>query len=144
MKNHLIQFLLFRSIVILSVLGLVAYAGDEKSNAPDSLKAELTEQHEVQLSWMGTQSASQFGVYRAEVKKVSEDLDYSKLEFTKLETVKENEFTDKILIEDTEGQLLPELVVYYVATIDKSGKQGDKSNYAEVNLSMESKEKIIN
>ena len=143
MKNHLIQSL-FRSIVILSVLGFIAYAGDEKSNAPDSLKAELTEQHEVQLSWIGNQSASQFGVYRAEVNKISKDLDYSKLEFTKLETVEENKFTDNILSEDTEDQPLPELVVYYVAAIDKSGKEGDKSNYVEVNLLMKSKEKIIN
>lgn len=143
MKNHVIQSL-FRSIVILSVLGLVAYAGDEKSNAPDSLKAELTEQHEVQLSWIGAHNVSQFGVYRAEVNKTSDDLDYSKLKFTKLEVVKEAKFTDKILSENKEDQPLPKLVVYYVATIDKSGKEGDKSNYAEVNLTMESEKKIIN
>ena len=143
MKKYVIQSLL-RSIVILSVLGLVAFAGDKESNAPDSLKAELTEQQEIQLSWIGAQNAPQFGVYRAEVNKMSEDLDYSKLEFSKLEVVKDTKFTDKVLTEGNKDQPLPKLFVYYVTTIDKTGKEGDKSNYAEVSLSMKAKEKIIN
>jgi hypothetical protein len=133
-----------RTIVILMLAGFVVLAGDKKSKETDSLKAELTEQQEIQLSWMGTDNAAQFAVYRAEVNEVSEDLDYSKLEFTKVEAVKEAKFTDKILTESDKDQPLPALLVYYVATIDKAGKEVDKSSYAEVSLSMQEKDKLIN
>lgn len=142
MKNHVSSILL--SIVIILLAGLVAFAGDSKAKAPDSLKAELTDQQEIQLSWMGSENAAQFAVYRAEVSKVSEKLDYSKLEFTKVGVVKEAKFTDKILTESEKDQPLPALFVYYVTAIDKAGKEGDKSNYAEVNTSMKAKAEIIN
>ena len=135
---------LLRSIVILSLAGFIALAGDQKAKAPDSLKAELTDQQEIQLSWMGADNAAQFGIYRAEVNTVTEDLDYSKLEFTKVEVVKEAKFTDKILTESNKDQPLPSLFVYYVTSIDKSGKEVGKSNYAEVSLSTKSKEKMLN
>ena len=143
MKNQVFSSLL-RSIAILSLAGFIAFAGDKKVKAPDSLKAELTEQQEIQLSWIGADNAAQFAVYRAEVDQVTEDLDYSKLEFTKLEVVKEAAFTDKILTESNKDQPLPAMLVYYVASIDKAGKEVDKSSYAEVSLSMQEKSKLIN
>lgn len=142
MKNRMFSFLF--SIVILLLAGFVAFAGDSKVKAPDSLKAELTEQQEIQLSWLGADNATQYGVYRAEVNKVTEDLDYTKLKFTKVEVVKEAKFTDKILTESNKDRPLPALLIYYVTAIDKAGKEGDKSNYAEVSSAMKSKGEMIN
>jgi hypothetical protein len=133
-----------RTIVILMLAVFVVLAGDKKSKDSDSLKAELTDQEEVQLTWNGTDNAAQFAVYRAEVNKVTEDLDYAKLEFTKVETVKEAKFTDKMLTENDKDQPLPALLVYYVAALDKAGKEIDKSSYAEVSLPMQEKSKMIN
>ena len=135
---------LLRGIILLSFAGFIAFGGERKVEAPDSLKAELTDQQEIQLSWMGADNATQFGVYRAEVSNATEDLDYSKLEFTKVEIAKEAKFTDMILTESNTDQPLPALLVYYVVALDRAGKEGEKSNYAEISLSMKSKEKIIN
>lgn len=133
-----------RTIAILLLAVFVVLAGEKKSKDSDSLKAELTDQQEIQLSWTGTDNAAQFAVYRAEVNKVTEDLDYSKLEFTKVEAVKEAKFTDMILTESKKDQPSPALLVYYVATIDKAGKEIAKSSYAEVSLPMQEKSKMIN
>ena len=143
MKNQVFSSLL-RSIAILMLAGFVVFAGDKKSKDQDSLKAELTDQQEIQLSWIGADNAAQFAVYRAEVDQVTEDLDYSKLEFTKLEVVKEAKFIDTFFTESSKDQPLPSLVIYYVTSIDKAGKESDKSSYAEVSLSMSPKQKMIN
>ncbi len=133
-----------RSIFLVTLAGFIAFAGEDKAKAPDSLKAELTEEQNIQLNWIGTENAKQFGIYRAEVYEMPQDLDYSELKFTKVETVKKPEYTDKVLTEEAKTESSPALLVYYVTAIDKAGKEGTRSDYAEVNLLVEPEEKTIN
>lgn len=142
MKQNLFSSLI-RSIVVLALAASVVLAGEGKMKAPDSLKAELTGDQLIQLDWTDAGKATQFAVYRAEIHKLSEKLDYSGLKFTNVGSAEEAKFSDGFLAAGETQDNLPVMLVYYVTAVGKDGLESNRSNYAEVLLSPEASQKAM-
>ncbi len=131
-------------VLVFSVYMLIIAGNTQmnEANGPSNLKAEHTQDNNIQLTWNAADGASQYAVYRATVTKKTDqqmnqskqdtkgwNTDYSKLDFRQIATTEDTKYVDKTAVTDAMGA---NKIVYYVTAKKEDGSKGEKSNYAEV------------
>jgi len=102
-----------------------------QSAPPSNLKVN-TDGNVVHLTWQAPETNAKvtYNIYRAQAQSLSSTVDPTQLEFSKLSSVIETSYEDKI-DEGTDGG---QLYVYFIVAVNSEGMESAGSNYVNVKV----------
>ena len=118
-------------LILTVVIPIILFAGIvySQSEGPSNLQA-VAKGNNVTLTWSAPSSgaAASYNIYKASAGETADTSDYSKLDFSKINSSTTTAYQDSL------GSMDGGTYVYYVTAAESDGTESSPSNYAKVTV----------